>query len=543
MAKDFSGVINEIMPLVESGSDLPFAITREDGNWNINYFALNTTAEPDEIKAQAEKFLAFLREKDPYTVRHTGEDFAKGSFPYVYDKVFCARLRAEYEAGAFGRASSDELNALINAVEDYIGSISQQTIDYLLEFDQPLRALYELNPIPLYNRDNSDGEPYNDDKINDFIEAVESKITELIERPNVEPAARQESDNRAFSDAKVNEYDPRHIITSLLLNGVDIELGEDTENPLSFYVESNRGYDNLFSFRTDNYPEAIKTYTSQILDHVYEMSLDREDKAVTRGVDFVKLTDEHCLPDGKNADFTGKLIIVDANSLLPEYRSSTSQLVECSHGNGARPGAIGRSVFGTELFSGASVVYDRSNILGIADESRLPQWAKVKLEIQRDPAVFEYGGFHFKPYRQFQKGEVDKPLKGDSRPWKTDAAYAMRNMSSDRSLAISSYDWGKTDYSHDKLYAAANSEADIFMCLENGRLYVPCANELFQYTEPPQKEQAKTAADRHKDKPREGSAEKPDFLAKINDNKQKVERDKSNADAPAQKKKRDGQEV
>jgi len=113
------------------------------------------------------------------------------------------------------------------------------------------------------------------------------------------------------------------------------------------------------------------------------------------------------------------------------------------------------------------------------------------IEVLKEPGVFEYGGYHFKPYRQFQKSEIKRRLAGDSRPWKTDTAYAMRNMSSDFGLGLSKYDWKKSDYSHEGFYAASgNSDADIFKCVENGKLYVPHENELFHYTEPPLNEKA-----------------------------------------------------
>ena len=102
--------------------------------------------------------------------------------------------------------------------------------------------------------------------------------------------------------------------------------------------------------------------------------------------------------------------------------------------------------------------------------------------------AFEYGGYHFRPYRKFYKGEINRRLKGDSRPWKMDGQYAMRNMSSDRSLGMSTYAWRKCDYSHNDFYAkAGDSDFDIFQCVENGKLYVPHENELFQYKEPAQR--------------------------------------------------------
>ena len=63
--------------------------------------------------------------------------------------------------------------------------------------------------------------------------------------------------------------------------------------------------------------------------------------------------------------------------------------------------------------------------------------------------------------------------------------------------------------SHEKFYAASgDSQCDIFRCIENGKLYVPCANELFRYNEPPQKKRA--------------VEEKPTLQEKLSSAKEKV---------------------
>jgi len=100
--------------------------------------------------------------------------------------------------------------------------------------------------------------------------------------------------------------------------------------------------------------------------------------------------------------------------------------------------------------------------------------------------MFEYSGYHFKPYRQFHKGEVDRHLEGDSRPYKMDMQYAMRNIETDFSLNLRNVGSAGEKWSYDGFYAASdNSEADIFICIENNNLYVPALNELFRY-KPPQ---------------------------------------------------------
>lgn len=50
---------------------------------------------------------------------------------------------------------------------------------------------------------------------------------------------------------------------------------------------------------------------------------------------------------------------------------------------------------------------------------------------------------------------------------------------------MSTYKWKKRTYSYDGFYAASPvKDCDLFLCLENGQVYLPAANELFIFTEP-----------------------------------------------------------
>ena len=50
----------------------------------------------------------------------------------------------------------------------------------------------------------------------------------------------------------------------------------------------------------------------------------------------------------------------------------------------------------------------------------------------------------------------------------------------------------KYPYSHKGFYAASpDKECDLFRCLENGKLYLPCGNDLQEYMEQPQKRKDK----------------------------------------------------
>ena len=86
-----------------------------------------------------------------------------------------------------------------------------------------------------------------------------------------------------------------------------------------------------------------------------------------------------------------------------------------------------------------------------------------------EPDSFEFRGYHFTAAGKLPKGydinEISKVI------------------SSDRELGMSSYDWAKHTYSHYSFYlASGDSQADLFRCLENGKVYLPGDNELFCYT-------------------------------------------------------------
>lgn len=55
-----------------------------------------------------------------------------------------------------------------------------------------------------------------------------------------------------------------------------------------------------------------------------------------------------------------------------------------------------------------------------------------------------------------------------------------KRISQDRELGMSKYEWGKYPYDYEAFYKAANdSQSDLFLCVENGNVYIPGNNELF----------------------------------------------------------------
>jgi len=143
---------------------------------------------------------------------------------------------------------------------------------------------------------------------------------------------------------------------------------------------------------TGDFLEAMREFVTRIDSFLKTLESERSES----GLPLQTLTGEHCVKGSQNADWEGKLIIVMPDILSPEYRSAEHQLALCTGGFEAKAEASGRAVYIEELYSGKKCRYNRSQIAGIADPSKLPEWAKTKLaalngenEKPQKPATFQ----------------------------------------------------------------------------------------------------------------------------------------------------------
>ena len=82
---------------------------------------------------------------------------------------------------------------------------------------------------------------------------------------------------------------------------------------------------------------------------------------------------------------------------------------------------------------------------------------------------FEYNKFHFLPVRNINDIERKE---------------GVAHIRSDRELAMAVYtfSWVKWPWDYNEFYrASGGSKADLFLCVESGRLYIPGSNELFEW--------------------------------------------------------------
>ena len=109
-----------------------------------------------------------------------------------------------------------------------------------------------------------------------------------------------------------------------------------------------------------------------------------------------------------------------------------------------------------------------------------PQEINAARQEEPGKGGFTYEGFHFEPV-----GVLGENF---------DVNVIVRNTISHNELGMSVYANAERPYTHAAFYAAAGGiKADVFRCLETGRLYLPGSNELFEYTGTfePYQEQAK----------------------------------------------------
>jgi len=430
----FNQAIGKMMHEVESGSKEPFIIFRNaDGGWHCDTI----------VNQYGDKYDWVDDIQDPFALTFTSADFDGGSFPYVYDKILTERLRAEYESAPFHDADIDELKALMNLLEENIGELSSEATEYLTLYDRPLAALYDMTPISLKS-DDPDFD-YDSDKVGVFIEAVEAEVHDkLHNRKKQEIPKELETSQEQLEESnkrKIHGYEEKFSIQLAGKHVVFAENPNDESLYLVCYVQSNNplGLEECYNDEVfADYVEAMRGFTDRLDGLVEQLETDRS----AIGLAVNPLTAAACMSGGESIDWENQLVIVKADILSPEYRSAEHQLAICIGGFGSKSGAMGKAVYVEELYSGKQCRYNRYQIEGVADLDKLPQWAVSKFaeyrrvqEALKEPSVFKFGGYHFKPYRKYDKSEMSKD--------KTVSDNTLRRMSSDFGLAISAYEWKK----------------------------------------------------------------------------------------------------
>ena len=162
-------------------------------------------------------------------------------------------------------------------------------------------------------------------------------------------------------------------------------LGEkvDTEKP---YVVTERLQTSIYiqysdAQTFDSYLEAFENVADRIKEKINEIKKHR----AACGIEDHYLTQDICIQGSAQCDYLNQYVLIKAECLAPEFRVEQYQIMKAESGNGCSPHAIGQSVFGMNLFEERDVRYDRSDIAGIINPEKMPEWAKSRIQDKKMP--------------------------------------------------------------------------------------------------------------------------------------------------------------
>jgi hypothetical protein len=422
-----SRYIDKIRPEVAAAGYEPFIIYRDDeGGWHSD-FTQNQYGETfdwveDVINDDLLSFVA------------RGKDFKSALKQDLYNDILCRRLENEcHNIGTFStNAEHKKIRALLNFFEDNIAEFSQEVLNYLAEMGSPLIELSLMCPYNLAVSNN--GRSFNTDLAPVAVHTIERTIKELIkelDEADIYKQARREVD--AMLECGEIPGEQKRVIDghyiekfSIALAGREVFLAADEKEDAPYLVCTSRR-DNPLGVTEYFDGEVTTDYIEALREFVDRVDilldvLEKERAAFPTLQPMLTAAD--CVPGGLDESLQDKLVVIKPEVLSPEYRTADHQLKIVQGGFGANPNSRGNAVFCKDLYSDKETRFERYDIAGVIDPAKLPNWAKDKidfLEALKEPGVF----------------------------------------------------------------ASGESEVDIFKCVENGKLYVPCENELFRYTEPP----------------------------------------------------------
>lgn len=168
------------------------------------------------------------------------------------------------------------------------------------------------------------------------------------------------------------------IMQSFRMGGATMLIGYNPGD--ATYMTCYQDYDFLGNERfseaigSESYVEIMDVFLQRLREQTEKVRAFQAERAMPVTV----LGREYCLPYSDES-LEGKLVIIRPASLAPEYRTADCQLGYALGGFGCSPSSRGRAVYFEELYSGKRCRWDRTDILGIADREKLPDWARARV--------------------------------------------------------------------------------------------------------------------------------------------------------------------
>lgn len=172
------------------------------------------------------------------------------------------------------------------------------------------------------------------------------------------------------------------VYQTLPIGRVEVILGIDTANTekpfLVCYCDQNNlfGIDQYYSAEGyADYLEAMQEFTKLIQWEIERLQTERA--AIPEPMPPIQPA--QCIPIQSEDDLRGRIVVVRAEGLRPEFRTADHQLIWATGGFGAAGNSRGRAVYAETLYSGVEYRYNRENLLGFLMPEHTPAWAAEKL--------------------------------------------------------------------------------------------------------------------------------------------------------------------
>ena len=145
------------------------------------------------------------------------------------------------------------------------------------------------------------------------------------------------------------------------------------ERYLCCYIESVVVFERYTeALVSDDFGERIASAAEEIIKET--------EKANEQIGENTEIMQDKCAPITWEDSIENKVVVIKGNILRPEFRHASHQLMLCTGGFGSQPNARGRTCHCISLYDGRQTSYYRSDVLGVIEPEKLPEWAQKGLE-------------------------------------------------------------------------------------------------------------------------------------------------------------------
>lgn len=183
-------------------------------------------------------------------------------------------------------------------------------------------------------------------------------------------------------ERKIGDYSVKY---SMYIGHKDIALGENPnaekgKRYMCCFVETIIAFERYSGvLLSDDFAEIAKVFGQRVADAAEEIIQENERACQKVGMN-EELTTNRCKSISYEDSIENKVVVVKGSILRPEFRHANHQLMLCTGGFGAQANARGRTCHCISLYDGRETSFYRTDILGVMDEEKLPEWAQNGLE-------------------------------------------------------------------------------------------------------------------------------------------------------------------